>query len=120
VTKPVRLVIDAAAFALVAVAVLAVALPVSSARPFAVFAAALLAPGAAVVTLLEVEDAATALALAVGVSLAVDVVAALALVWSGWWHPIVAGAAVAACAAAALLVDLVDLRRRVRPRGGVD
>jgi hypothetical protein len=53
-------------------------------------------PGAAVLTRIGAPDALTALALAVGLSLAIDTAVATVLAVRGWWHPGLAAGAVAA------------------------
>jgi hypothetical protein len=67
-------------------------------------------PGAAVLTRIGAPDALTALALAVGLSLAVDTAVAAALAGSGWWHP---GIAAGATAAGAVVLLLADVRNAI-------
>lgn len=59
----------------------------SAARPLLVFAAACLIPGSAILTRLSVEDIPEALGLAVSLGFCIEAVGALAMVWTGWWHP---------------------------------
>ena len=63
-------------------------------------------PGAAVLIRVGAPDALTAVALAVGLSLALDTAVATALALTGWWHPELAAGAVAAGAVVLLLSDL--------------
>ncbi len=65
-----------------------------------------LVPGAALLTRVTARDALAGVALALGLSLAVDTAVATAMAWTGWWHPQGAAGAVAAVAAALLLADL--------------
>lgn len=97
---------------LIALALAAAALSVASLAPVSavlVYAAALTLPGAAIATRLTLDEPLAAAGLVVGLSLAVDVVVGLALIWSRWWHP---GVVVALVAAAACAVLAVDARRR--------
>lgn len=77
-------------------------------RPFVLVAAATLVPGGAIVTRLRTGDGLTDLALAIGLSLAVEIAASLALTWTGWWHP---AAAALALGAVSLWLLASDLRR---------
>jgi hypothetical protein len=67
-------------------------------------------PGAALLTRIGAPDALTAVALAVGLSLAVDTAVATALAGSGWWHP---GIAFGATAAGAVVLLLSDVRSAI-------
>jgi hypothetical protein len=84
--------------------------PHGAARLLLVLAAACLVPGGALLTRLPVEDAIEAFGLAVGLGITIETLGALAMIWTGWWHPfgwaIVLG--VVACAVLA-----VDLRRNL-------
>jgi hypothetical protein len=81
-----------------------------AARLLLVLAAACLIPGGALLTRLPVQDALEAFGLAVGFGVTIEAVGALAMVWTGWWHPfgwaIVLG--VVACTVLA-----IDLRRNL-------
>jgi uncharacterized membrane protein len=82
----------------------------SSARLLLLLAAACLVPGGALLTRLPVQDALEALGLAVGLGLCIEAAGALAMVWTGWWHPF-GWALVLAGTACVMLV--LDLRRVV-------
>jgi hypothetical protein len=72
-------------------------------RALLILAAAVAVPGAAITVRLNLGDALTAIGLTVALGLAVDVVASLAMLWSGWFHP-VAGAVIVGAASTASLV----------------
>jgi hypothetical protein len=76
-------------------------------RAVVVFAALLLVPGGALLTLLPVGRLPEWLSLAVCLSLAIDVAGSLTLIWSHWWHPEVLAVALAVLSGAALLASLV-------------
>lgn len=82
----------------------------SIARLLLVLAAACLIPGSALLTRLPVEDVLEAFGLAVGLGFTIEAVGALAMVWTGWWHPF--GWALALVTAACVVLVL-DLRRNV-------
>src|SRR6202042_804663 len=82
----------------------------SMVRPLLVLVAACLVPGGAILTRLPVEDLLEALALAVCLGFSIEAAGALAMVWTGWWHPF--GWAIALVAAAGVMFVL-DLRRIV-------
>lgn len=63
-------------------------------------------PGAALLTRVGAPDVLTAVALAVGLSLALDTAVATVLAATGWWHPELAAGAVAAGAVVLLVSDL--------------
>jgi uncharacterized membrane protein len=79
-------------------------------RLLLLLAAACLVPGAAVLTRLPVEDVLEAVGLAVGLGFSIEAAGALAMVWTGWWHPF--GWAVVLASAACVMIVL-DLRRIV-------
>lgn len=79
-------------------------------RPLLVLAAVCLVPGGAILTRLPVEDLLEALALAVCLGFSIEAAGALAMVWTGWWHPY--GWAIALVTAAGVMFVL-DLRRIV-------
>jgi uncharacterized membrane protein len=93
---------------LLAVATVAVCLLEAhgAARLLLVLAAACLIPGGALLTRLPVEDALEALCLAVGLGFAIEAVGALAMVWTGWWHPFGWGIALGIVACGVLAIDL--------------
>ncbi|MFZ2112582.1 MAG: hypothetical protein WAU77_02485 [Solirubrobacteraceae bacterium] len=76
------------------------------ARLLLVLAAACLIPGGALLTRLPVEDAVEAFGLAVGLGLTIETFGALAMVWTGWWHPFGWAIVLGAVACAVLAVDL--------------
>ncbi|HEY4451305.1 MAG TPA: hypothetical protein VGN13_06895 [Solirubrobacteraceae bacterium] len=80
-------------------------------RLLVLLAAACLVPGAALLCFLPTADPLVRVAMCVGLSLAVEALGALAMVWTGFWHP-VAWAAVLGMAACISLA--VDVRRGVR------
>jgi uncharacterized membrane protein len=80
----------------------------STARLPLVLAAACLIPGGALLTRLPVEDVLEALGLAVSLGFCIEAAGALAMVWTGWWHPF--GWALTLVTAASVLLVL-DLRR---------
>jgi len=77
-----------------------------AARLLLVLAAACLIPGGALLTRLPVEDAIEAFGLAVGLGFTIEAFGALAMVWTGWWHPFGWAIALGVVACAVLLVDL--------------
>lgn len=82
----------------------------STARPLLVLVAACLIPGSALLTRLPVEDMLEAFSLAVGLGFTIEAAGALAMVWTGWWHPF--GWALL-LVGAACVVFVLDLRRNV-------
>jgi uncharacterized membrane protein len=101
---------DIALLALLAGAAVAVAADLQPVRPFLVFTAACVVPGGAVMTKLGTGEGLTDLALAFGLSFAIEAACAVLLAWSGWWHPIVLGAALGSGAAFLLIADLTARR----------
>ena len=77
-----------------------------TARLLLVLAAACLIPGSALLTRLSVEDTLEAFGLAIGLGLTIETVGALAMIWSGWWHPLGWAIALGALACALLAIDL--------------
>jgi hypothetical protein len=81
-----------------------------AARLLLVLAAACLIPGGALLTRLPVEDELEAFGLAVGFGFTIEAFGALAMVWTGWWHPF--GLAIV-LGLVACTVLAIDLRRNV-------
>ena len=106
-----RALVDLALLALIGATVAAI-LASSPARPYVVAAAATLVPGGALLTRLRIGDGLTDLALAVGLSLAVDIAGSVALAWAGWWHPEALAIVLGGASAALLLGDLVVAGKR--------
>jgi len=108
---PRRGVWDCALLALAALAAASVAVHAPGAvRVTAVLVAACLLPGGALLTLLPGGEAPQTLGYAVGLGLAVETLGALAMIWSGFWHP-VAWSILLGGAASCLLAT--DLRRQL-------
>jgi GT2 family glycosyltransferase len=81
--------VDLGLAALIAAAVAVAVVPVpSSARILVTLLAACLVPGGALVRYLHFDFGASWLAMAAALSLAVETLASLALIWTGWWHPV--------------------------------
>lgn len=79
---------------------------------------AFLLPGAAALTRLPVDGTAEWVGLAVAISLAVDVLTSMVMVWSGWWHPAVLQFVVGLTCCAVLVHSLrADLRADGEVRG---
>ena len=91
-----------------AVATVAVCLLQShgAARLLLVLAAACLIPGSALLTRLSVEDELEAFGLAVGFGFTIEAFGALAMVWTGWWHPFGWAIVLGLVACAVLAIDL--------------
>jgi hypothetical protein len=106
--------IDVALLGLCGLAALAIAGALGPARPVVVLLAALLVPGGAMLTLLEVSEPLSAAALAVGLSLALEIAGSLAIVWTTFWHPVVLALALGAASVALLVRDLVRLAPGLR------
>jgi hypothetical protein len=107
-----RALVDLALILLVMCAAVAAAIPIGTVRPFLVFAAALIVPGAALLTLMDVREPLLAVAVAVAVSIAIDIVGSLLFVWTDFWHPAALAIALAAVSVGLLLGDI---RRRAQP-----
>jgi hypothetical protein len=75
-------------------------------RLLLLLAAACLIPGSAVLTRLPVEDTLEAFALAIGLGLTLEAIGALAMIWTGWWHPFGWAILVGVLACAVLALDL--------------
>jgi uncharacterized membrane protein len=88
-------------------------------RLFATLAFLTFAPGAALIDLFVARnvDWATAIVISVGLSAALDVAAAQAMVWSHLWNPSVAVTVLAALTV--VTATMADLRRRRTPSASV-
>jgi hypothetical protein len=75
-------------------------------RLLLVLAAACVVPGGALLTRFAVEDVLEACALAVGLGFGIETIGALAMVWTGWWHPFGWALALVGAACVMLLLDL--------------
>jgi uncharacterized membrane protein len=78
--------------------------------------AALFVPGAAILTLLRPRELLEAAATAIGLSLAVEVIGSLVLIWAGWFHPVLLAGAIAVPSGIAIASDFW---RCLMARGGV-
>lgn len=67
--------------------------------------AALFVPGAAILTLLRPRELLEAATTAIGLSLAVEVIGSLVLIWAGWFHPVLLAGAIAVPSGIALAWD---------------
>lgn len=83
-------------------------------RLLLVLAAACLIPGSALLTRLPVEDVLEALGLAVCMGFGMEAVGALAMVWTGWWHPLAWSLVLVAAACVTLALDLRHAAAAVR------
>jgi glycosyltransferase involved in cell wall biosynthesis len=87
-----------------AVAVTLVPAPVTV-RILVMLAAACLVPGGALVRYLRFDFGASWLAMAAALSLGVETLASLALIWTGWWHPELVAIALGAISALVIVFD---------------
>lgn len=101
---------DVVLLGLLGAAALAVLADLQPVRPFVLLVAACLVPGGAILTRLRTGEAITDLALAIGLSLGVEVAGSLVLVWAHWWHPAVLAVTLAVGSMVLLSTDL-RLRR---------
>lgn len=108
-----RIAFDGALLALLSLAAVAVVGDVPLLRPVSVLLAMLLVPGGALLTRLRVDDPASATGIAIGLSVAVEIVLAAAMAALHLWHP---WALAAGLAAPATLLLAVDLQRAVIER----
>jgi hypothetical protein len=94
---------------LLALAVTATALilvdPPGAARPVVVFLAAISLPGAAILTRVPAPAPLPAIGLTIALSLAIDTLGSLILVWTGWFEPGVLGGVIGGVAFLAIAVD---------------
>ncbi len=98
---------DVVLLGLMAAAVVAVAADLGPVRPYVVLAAVCLVPGGALLTRLRTGELLTDLALAFGLSFAVEILAGVLLAWSRWWHPFALAILFGAGSAALLVNDIV-------------
>jgi hypothetical protein len=111
----VRRTFDIAMIALAAVAGLAVVSNLGGpARYLVVLPAALLLPGSAYARFLHPTALPTFLGLAVVLSLAIETVGAMILVWLGWWHALFLGLVVMTTSSAVLMWDVRNISRSQR------
>ncbi|GAA0517017.1 hypothetical protein Ade02nite_84780 [Paractinoplanes deccanensis] len=111
----VRLRLHVALLALLAGTTVLVAADIAApARTAAALLTLLVVPGGAVLARVRVSGWPEWLGLAVAVSLAGQTAAALAMVWTRWWHPPVLATAVAVLSAALLTIDVLDKRKEAR------
>jgi O-antigen biosynthesis protein len=97
---------DVGLAALIAVAAAVALVPVPSAvRILVTLVAACLVPGGALVRYLRFDFGASWLAMAAALSLGVETLASLALIWTGWWHPEVVAIALGAISALIIVFD---------------
>ncbi|MBX6389860.1 MAG: hypothetical protein IRZ08_12840 [Frankia sp.] len=105
--------------ALVTVGVLAAAFSLlevtGTVRLLTTLLAAALLPGAAVLSRLPALDLAAWAGLAVAISVAIETVLSLVLVWTRLWHPSALAALLGAASVALLVLDIRDQRRRPAP-----
>lgn len=111
-----RVLVDSSLLVLAAAAVLATVLPIPEVRPFLVIAAALVLPGAAIVTRLRVQEPIATAALIISLSLAVDTAGALLLVWTGSFHPGALAADIVGASSALIFIDLCTGTAQLRGR----
>lgn len=107
--------IHVALLVLTALAGASAAADAGAARAVLVLATAVLVPGWAVLTRLPRTDLLTSAALAVVISLALEICGSLVFGWVGWWHPWVLAVVLAAASAVLITYDLAGLlgaRRR--------
>ena len=84
-------------------AVIAAGVAPAPVRALLILAAMVALPGGAITLRLRLGDALTALALTVALGLTADVFAGLAMVWTGWWHPVAAAAVLGGASTASIL-----------------
>jgi hypothetical protein len=82
------------------------------ARGIVAFAVLLTVPGAAILTRMRDIDPLVALLSAVILSLTVETAVALIMIWTGWWYPAAAAAALLAGSCAVFVHDLWPVRAR--------
>jgi hypothetical protein len=76
-----------------------------AARAIVAFAVLFTLPGAAILTVVRVDDPLTAVGTAVALSFTAETAVALVMIWTGWWHPGLAAAGVIAVSCA-IIYDL--------------
>jgi hypothetical protein len=111
-----RLWTDASLLVLAVLLAVAIALPVlAPARPWLALAACALLPGAAVLTLIPVEDFFTWCLVSILVSLAAGTITSLAILWLGVWHPLTLAGVLGAASILLLTKDLYSAIRSPAP-----
>jgi len=107
-----RLRIDAALLALAEVLLLAVFLPIlAPVRPGVALAACVLLPGAAVLTLAPVDSLLTWCLVSVLLSLSIETISSLLILWLHIWHPAVLAVVLGSLSVALLGRDLYRTAR---------
>ena len=81
------------------------------ARPEAILLAAIAVPGGGLLIALGVDESLSALALAVGLSLGIEILGSLAMVWSTFWHPVGMAVVLGGGSAGLLVRDLAGAGR---------
>jgi uncharacterized membrane protein len=103
---------DLVLLALLALTTVVILADVQPMRPYVVFLAACVVPGGALITRLRTEEGLTDLALAIGLSIGIEIAGSLVLTWSGWWHPEALGIVLGTGSLVLLLSDLFWGRHR--------
>jgi hypothetical protein len=103
---------DLALIALLFGAVAAVLLADTPVRPAVLFAAACVVPGGALITRLRTGELLADAGLAIGLSLALEILASSVLAWTGWWHPELLAIGLGGVSLALLVGDLLLAWRR--------
>jgi len=109
ITPHQQVVIDAVLLVLTAAAVAIALLSDGLPRAALVLAAAISVPGWAVLTRLPRLDLLTSAALAVVISIAIEICGSLVFGWAHWWHPWVLAVVLVAGSASVIARDLVAL-----------
>lgn len=101
-----RAIFDLLLLTIAAAALVACVADLGAARPLLLLGAACLLPGGALLALLPVDENLERLAIAIGLSLAIETAAATVMVWTGWWHPFGLAAVLGILGSGILLLDL--------------
>ena len=102
---------DVGLAALIAAAVAVAVVPVPAAvRILVTLVAACLVPGGALIRYLRFDFGASWMAMATALSLAVETLASLALIWTGWWHPALVAIALGAISVVIIVFDWIRHR----------
>lgn len=109
ITPHQQLVIDAALLALTAAAVALALTGAGLPRAVLVLAAAVSVPGWAALTRLPRTDLLTSAALAVVISIAIEICGSLVFGWAHWWHPWVLAVVLVVGSSAVIARDLTSL-----------